>query len=221
MATRDAGCGCAIAVAFVGAFMLLTNAASAGYILTPLSEERSSIAVQPGGSFRLDVMLSSTSNDRHDASLFRVEFSAPGLILTGFSWAPPYSEQFDFSVPSSDALPLPITESLLSGEGYPSGVADIEFSNLTDTGEFAAGRLLSAFLRVPQGWGGDEQITIRLVPDQFSRGFEQVPVHSAATLLVSIPSPSTLAGVVAIGALVSARRRQTRHSVDQCIGCAR
>jgi hypothetical protein len=110
--------------------------ASAEYTISASSGGLSSVNAAPGQTVNVDVVLTSNAADVHNSAIFRVVFSEPGIEYLGYSWSSPYSMLFDGSTPDLASLPGVITASTLSGLAYPSGIADVEMSNVTDSGVF-------------------------------------------------------------------------------------
>ncbi len=186
---------CAAHAAFV-CLASFSPSAHAAYTVTPLVTGQSSTVAPPGSTIQVDILLTTATNDRHDAAQFRVELSEPGFVLLGYTWSSPYSTLFDQSRPAGGQLPVAITNDLLKGDGFPDATADIEFSNLTDTGEFGAGILLSFQLMVPANWAGSNQVSLQVVPDLFTRGFDEVEASSVGGLWISIPAPPVVAAIL-------------------------
>ena len=181
--------------------------ASGDYILRPLVGGSSQASVLPGESFTIDFVLSGGANDRHDACEFLVVFSSPGFFLNSYAWRLPYSMLFDLSTPSASQLPVDITASLLQGGSLPEDEVDIVLSNLTDSGDFGSGVLVSMSLQVPLAWSGPDVVDILVIPELFSNGFAPVVANAAESLTVTIPVPSALS-VLAIHPLFMTRRRR-------------
>lgn len=177
-------------------------------LLRPLIGGQSTVVVSPGDTLRVDLVMSTVTEERFDAALFRVSLSSSGLVLTDYSWTAPFSPMFDLSQPNLAELPLNISEDYLSGPNYPSGVADVEFGNLTDAGVFGQGTLLTLSLLVPSNWSGPDDVTLRAEPDLFTRGFDEIAVFSFDTLDIHIlPSPGPLVGLALAWSTVCRRRR--------------
>lgn len=194
---------CLVIIALNGATI-----AKGAYLLTPSIAGQSQATVLPGQSFTIDLTLSGLSSDQHDACEFLVSFTAPGLVMTSYTWGSPYSMQFDLSTPDDAQLPVMLTPELLQGGVHPDGIVDISFSNLTDSGLYGSGLLLSVGLMVPTDWTGPEAFQVQVIPDQFTRGFVGVPVSSSGLLTVTVPAPFTPAVAVVVAGCALQRRRR-------------
>ena len=191
----------------------LCTAAGADYIIAPLSNQAGSLSLLPGESFDLDIVLSSDAGDGHISSIFRVEFSQAGLVCQRQSWQAPYSTGSvdDLSIPGAGgpALPYALDADVLSGLAYPVGVVDMELTNVTDTGSFGAGTLVTLGLLVPEGFG-EGVVTIGVVPDTFDTGLAEIPTTSGPNFtLTVVPEPAT-AGLLIPGAWLAPCRRRKR-----------
>jgi len=193
---------------------LITTAASAAYTLEPqLATGNSFINPTIDGNFTVNFALTSDAvgpaQDRHNSVVFRVAFSRPGVIITGFTWGAPYTTGAD-AFPTTGSLPLavmPTTYILPIGD---IGENDIEFSNVipTPTGRFGVGTILSLNLRLPADYEVG-QLFVSAVPDTFADGFTEIPsVAGLRLLMVVVPAPSASAGLVLAGALAFRRKRR-------------
>ena len=191
------------------ALLTAATAAHADYVMWLESGGSSSQQVNPGESLTLEVWLGSDAADVHDASIWRIEFSAPGLSYTGYEWAAPYEAGsiFDDSKPFIDNLPVVLDEATLSGGGYQQGVVDVELANLTMNGTFGEGWLASLELTVPVDYDGPAEISVRAIPDTFSMGFGEVPVEATGGFTITVPAPGTL-GVLTLAMAGAVRRRR-------------
>ncbi|MCK4660068.1 MAG: PEP-CTERM sorting domain-containing protein [Phycisphaerae bacterium] len=190
--------------------LVLSVSAQAGYILEPSSSGASLATVAWGDSFTLDFVLASDAGDVHDSAIFQVLFTEPGLMYESYDWSDPYTDgpPYDDSTPDLSGLPLAIDEDTLAGPAYPSGVVDVELSNVLIGSTFAEGTLVSLDLTVPDDYGFVGSVYIFALPDTFAHGFDEIPITGGQGFeLIVIPEPSTLAvmGMVMFGLL---RRRR-------------
>lgn len=203
-----------VGVGTAGLFFMLSCACAAersawgAYLLTPLVSGQSTATAAPGSSFTMELLLSTDTQDQHDACDFYLTFSAPGLVVTAFEWGAPYSQQFDLSTPGAAQLPAIMTADLLQGGANPNDVVDAEFSNLTDSGFFASGVLLSVDVQVPLAWSGPGVVEIQAVPELFTAGFANVSAITGAALSISIPAPTS--GCMLVALMAGAFRRRAR-----------
>ncbi|HMN97624.1 MAG TPA: hypothetical protein PKC43_13020 [Phycisphaerales bacterium] len=193
------------------------SGADAGYVLDVRAADGStSTTVVIGETFRVDFWLSSSVGSEHTSAIFRSVFSHAGLILLGYEWALPYvtGSIFDDSTAANVALPVTLTESLLAGPGFPAGVVDIEFSNVTGNDflpppPFGQGLLISLHLLVPADWRGPESMSISAVPDTFAFGFREIETlaGSSLALAIVIPAPGGAVLLLSFAGIPSRRRR--------------
>jgi hypothetical protein len=187
---------------------MAAQAASGAYVLTPLVGGGSAANVLPGSSFVVDLVLTSGAGDLHNAAVFQVEFSEPGLIYTGYEWQAPYLNGTldDFSTPLASDLPQALTASTFNNPLRP-GVVDVDLQNVLPAGpDFGVGLLVRLFLTVPADYAGAPEIEIRAVPDLLSLGFEDVPTSAGPALSIFVPGPGTL--MVSSGIMVAGLRRR-------------
>jgi len=211
------GLAAAISLLFLA---LVGRPADAALVLTPTVNGQSNAVVQPGSTATVDLLLSGVPGTQHTSSIFTVEFSSPGLLLHSYAWADPYvtGSIFDDSFPSGGALqggPMAITPGLLAGPGYPDGVSDILFSNVTGSTfgpppPFGLGLLLSFVIEIPIGWQDFGPISIIARPDTFAIGFDEITTISGQALTITvIPAPSALWLLAAALTHSGSRRRRS------------
>jgi len=199
----------ALAIIVAPSALLMTDARGA-IQLSLVSAGEASAIVAPGTSVQLDLSVTGAVGDGFDSAITRLEFSAPGLRYLSYAWQAPFanSSGFDGSVPANSSLPLTLSAATLEGTGYPVGVIDIELSNLTGSGVFGSGVLVSLTFQVPLDWAGPGTIQITPVADTFANGFSTKTVSGATPFLLTIPSPAALPCLAAT--LLVARRRHRR-----------
>ena len=166
----------------------------AAYTISLRNNGFSAATVAPGSTFDLDVSLISDALDRHNSAILRLSFSAPGLIYQAYKWAEPYQDSTsdDDSKPLKSSLPVRLSSDTLSGSGYPTGVVDVELSNVIDQGPpFGTGRLLTLAFQVPADYSGAGNIIISAVPDTFADGFIPVPALAGSGFTLSIGPAAT------------------------------
>ncbi len=190
----------------VGASLFV--AARADYVIAATSDGLSSVNAVPGQVVAVDVGLTSNTSDVHNSAIFRVVFSEPGIEYVGYTWRPPYGTTFDASTPSAVSLPAILSATTLDGAAYPAGVADVELSNVTDSGVFSSGVIAQLLVRVPIGWSGSGSVQVTVVPDTIANGFDVVPTTSGGALTLVIPTPGSMA--LALVGVVGALRRRPR-----------
>jgi len=220
-----------LALRFVAALVLVLcasqQAAQANYILTPKlnGSGASSVTVAKGGTTAIDFILSSTGSDVHDSAIFQVTFSAPGLTETTYLWASPYANaspsdvfRFDDSTPNvintgdgRAQTPATITQSTFVNNARPTDI-DIEFNNITQSGKFSTGNLVTMSLQVPASWSGPNSVTIAVIPDTFDNVFTSIPTTAGPnfTLNIGVPEPGSLSlAGFSLGAILLRRRRRS------------
>ena len=202
------GLGSRVSLCTILAVGLVNAPAQAGYILTPLSGGSSTLDVQRGETFVLDLHLTSDASDTHLSSEFLVLFSQAGLMYVEYSWGTGYTTGGidDVSVPFIDDLPA-----LIDGTSYgsPSDV-DLYFSNLTDDGQvFAEGIIVSLTLMLPSNWEPlPDSINISALPDLFFDGFTAIPTTAGPAFTLNIiPAPPTAILLASVFLLGRRRRR--------------
>lgn len=211
-----------------GALWAGSAVARADYELSIQHTPSSSGTLALGAMFDLDVVLSGSPFDAHNSAIFRVAFSQPGLVYTGYRWEPPYAPSGgdDDSKPRLPMLPTTLTASTLAGPSYPVGVIDFELSNVTaDSGGqtqlFTQGKLVTLSFQVPNTLPIDPQVGISfkvsVIPDTFARGFSLVPTTGGAPIAVQVlPEPGSwalCAGGALVGFGVWRRLRRGRAAV--------
>jgi hypothetical protein len=192
--------------------LCLSSIAQADYVLNLLSGGSSSATVNWGDSLTLDAVLTSDAADVHDSAIFRMIFTMPGLTYPSYSWASPYTNgpPYDDSTPILGDLPVTLDEDTLSGTGYPSGVVDIEMSNVLIGSTFGEGTLVSLDLTVPAGFGYQGSLYIAASPDTFADGYTEISTTAGQVFeLIVVPEPSTCAALLAVtlGFALRSRRR--------------
>jgi hypothetical protein len=191
------------------------------YVLTVTQEGEPGATASAGETFTLDIGIDSLNGVEgagHNASLFYLQFSEPGLIIDSFEWQAPYVNGTldDDSIPGSSLLPVTVLDSTLVRGGAGAGTADAQFSNVTSSGVFTIGTLLKISFRAPEAGMAESAIGISASPDGFTLGFQEQQVVAGEpftlNVVTAIPEPSTYA-LLAFGAmcLLSRRRRRSRY----------
>jgi hypothetical protein len=191
--------------------LLDASAARAAYVLTPFSGGFNTITVAPGGSFSLDLVLTSEAADEHNSAIFRVVFSEPGLIYSGFTWQSPYTLAYDDSKPNT-GFDILLDAATLSGPAYPDGVVDIELSNVVEPGTFTTGTLVRLDLAVPADYSGAPTVYISAAPDTIANGFDIIDTAAGGDFTLNVPEPAAWTIVSLVGAVALLRRRAGRGS---------
>lgn len=183
----------------------LVSAANAQYTLTPSVAGLDSVQVVPGESVLVEMNLTGPAGVQHDAALFDLSFSAPGLRLTGgYAWGGAYTTNGvdDISDVSTN----------LSGLPFEAPAGDVHFENAFDgasLGLFETGTLMSITVAVAADYAGPDTITIGVNDVVFadSTDFFNSPTGSAGPDLTlrMVPEPATLA---LAGALLLVWRRR-------------
>ncbi len=180
--------------------------ANADYTLTPLSAGQGTLAVSPGSSFTLDMVMTSDGSDEHTVAEFDVVFSQPGLTLHSYAWGGSHAASgFDNSDPALNLLPVVLDEDTRGGPGSP---VDIHFDNFTTT-PFTSGTVVSMDLTVPHGFDHDlVTIDVTVIAVEGDNG----PVTSVAGpgLALHVPEPSSMALIMMFGLTALAGRRRNR-----------
>lgn len=185
--------------------------ASAAYTLTPLSGGSNQRDVVWGGSFGLDIVITSDASDVHTSAIFQLRFTQPGLVLSDYVWDAPYGtgDIFDDSKPHHAALPAAITPSTLEGGLHPPGLTDLEMSNALIGPTYGVGTIVHLEFSIPSNFGYTGPIFISINPDQIANGFNQIDSAGGQVFrldVAEIPSPMTLAPAVCLIAAWGRRR---------------
>jgi hypothetical protein len=202
------GVGLVASVAWCG----LSGAASAAYTLEPqLASGSSFIDPTIDGNFVIRFALTSdstTAPDLHNSSVFRVNFSRPGVIITGLSWGAPYVNTGD-ALPTPGSLPIAVNPGTLVLPVGDIGASDIEFSNVvpTPTGRFSVGTILTLNLRLTPDFEPGN-LFIAAEPDTFLNGFDEVPTAAGLRLLMVVVPGPTPALALGLAGLCMVRRRR-------------
>lgn len=162
----------------------ITAAAYGDYTLTPQAGGRPWAIIGRGGTFTLDLVLTSDANDAHYASLFTVEFSVPGLIYNGHTWGSPYltDGEDDWSEPANGDLPLALdADTFVNTPGFDPGTVDVWLENMVPVGSdidpldvpFTTGTLVSLSLTVPANYASPA-VFVTVVPDTFDDGWGSI-----------------------------------------------
>jgi hypothetical protein len=144
--------------------------------------------VYAGTRVRVMVSLLATSNESHNACVFRVESSRPGLVLESYTWFASYDNLSvsDDSIPSFQSLPQTLDETSLAGLGYLENVVDFQLSNVTSgTSVFRSGDLVEISFRVPKSFPLDPLVLTPVV-EGISSGFDMVPVFPVQPLILNV-----------------------------------
>lgn len=187
--------------------------ATAGYTLEPqLASGSSFIDPTVNGNFTVRFALTSDAAsgvDLHNSAVFRVNFSRPGVIITGLNWGAPYVNGAD-AFPGTGALPITVGPGTLVLPVGDIGANDIEFSNVipTPTGRFGVGTILTLNLRLTPDFEPGN-LFIAAEPDTFLNGFTDVPsVEGLRLLMVVVPAPAPAVALGLAGLTLARRRRR-------------
>ena len=196
--------------------VIVAGAASAGSacaaIMLDAHPATGSSMVTPGQSVTINID-ALTGSDVHNSAIFRVVWSRPGVVLTSYAWGTPYVSGgiFDDSIPSLASLPAVVDAPLLSGFGYPTDTADVEFSNVCPPGgpDYTTGTLLSFTFTVPANFEPGN-LLISIAPDTFALGAAVKTVDTPPSLLlIVVPAPGA-AGILGLACLSAMRARPRR-----------
>ncbi len=151
--------------------LAVTSGAFGAYTLSPVVDGNSALSLTQGSMFDLDLVLTSDAGDTHDAALFTVEFSQPGIALTNYSWGSPYTTGGidDYTEPGLGALPVALdANSYMDDPNFDPGAIDVMFENFIAVDpSFTVGSIVTLSLEIPCDFVlGD--LTITAVPDFFS-----------------------------------------------------
>lgn len=181
---------------------------NAAYIFTPLSNGQSSLTVNPGDSFVLDLVLASDTSDQHTVAEFDVVFSRPGLRFNGYVWNGSHANSgFDNSDPLNSSLPVVLSDHT---RGAAGSSVDVHFDNFTTT-PFTSGTLVSMNLTVPSEFVHDS-VTINAVVIAFEGDSGTVATSAGPGFTLTVPEPSSMA--IILSGLAMLGRRKKRYLRD-------
>jgi uncharacterized protein (TIGR03382 family) len=186
--------------------------ASAAYTFTPLSGGMNQRDAIWGGSFGLDIVITSDAADTLTSAIFQIRFTQPGLVLTDYEWSAPFATGgiFDDSKPQHAALPVPIVPTTLEGGLHPPGLNDIEMSNVLIGMTFGEGTLVHLDFTIPANFGYTGPIFISLNPDQIASGFNEIESAGGQVFRLDVAEiPSPAAAPLLLLAAAAGRRRRT------------
>ena len=189
---------------------LASNAtAGMGYSLTPTSDGLNQRTLNWGETFTIDMTITGDASlPQFNSAIFQVRFTQPGLIFNDYVWDEPFNtgDLFDDSKPGRGALPMPIEGDTFEDPQSP-GLNDIEFSNVSISGDYDSGDIVSLTLTVPQNYGHTGSLFVSVAPDTFADGFNQLTVEGGQVLeLTIIPAPSSSV-ILCAGIVFTSRRR--------------
>lgn len=169
-------------------FLITISVLQAEYLLTLTRQGEGGGDVFTGTRFRVQTHLENGGGDVHNAGIYRLEFSRPGLMLESYRWMEPYDNKTisDDSKPGWDVLPVFLNEENLQGPGYPIGVVDMELSNaIVGSRRFATGTLVELSFRIPDNFPTGP-LVITPVVEGFSNGFTVVPTQAGTALELTV-----------------------------------
>ena len=194
------GLGYLLRAGLLGVAVLCGGWVYADYTLGLSCAGLTTVVVSRGGSFVVDLSLSGSATDRHNACILRLLASAPGLRYDGYTWESPYANGTadDDSRPRLSGLPVILDAGSFSGAGYPVTDIDLQLSNVTadaPTGGmryFGTGSMVHLRFTVPGSYAGGGSIDFSVPDAAVSSGFDELPVVLGARLRVIVDT-STVA----------------------------
>lgn len=185
--------------------------AQAAYVMSVESGGGSSLSVNPGDSFSLDVVMTRDGADTFASALFAVEFDTAGLEYDSYLWNAPFDTNdafLDVSNPQIAALTTTLAVgTYVAGFGDP-GTVDVLFDNALLAGSFSDGTLLGLDLTVPLAFAPGS-VNINVVPDFITlNGINVITTTGGADFVLTIlPEPSTMTILgIALVSLIRPRR---------------
>lgn len=171
-------------------FAFATQAANADIVTDVTSGGASEVTVAPGGSFSVDVVVSSLGEaDRFDS--FIVDLTHAGLTFNGYTLGAPFvtGSPDDFSIPSIGS-----------------------YSAFTPANDpfFLQGTLITLDLTVPAGASPTDTFVVsaeHVAAGGFVNAGDFLVASEGGALTVRVPEPATLA-MLAFGGFFAARRRR-------------
>ena len=156
--------------------LAVTVSAYGDYVLTPLSGGSSTAAVAGGGSFTLDLVLTSDASDENMVAIFEVDPDQSGLTYNSYTWGSPYT-----TGGTDDSSNI--------------GVDPLYFENYLDAGTFGVGTIVSVSITVPTSyWNTHTQVVFSA--DLSNGGFmdeggEMIDTTAGCDFTLT-PEPATL-----------------------------
>jgi hypothetical protein len=187
--------------------LVLGSPAFGAYTLAPSVGGQSTSTVVEGQSIVIDLVLTRDNlSDSNTSAIFTVQFTKPGLILTNYAWAAPYTTGTtdDKSIPKT--LPIPILSETYVAPFADAGTADVYFENFAISDNFTTGTLLTMTLSVPGGFGYGP-ITVSALPDTFDDGEANIVTAGQSATIAVVPEPTAVALGATVLSLILFRRR--------------
>ena len=175
--------------------LTFSAAARADYILTPVPKGGGPgpIVAPPGGTFTIDMILTSDSGDSATSCDFFVNFDVPGLTLVDSGW---YHGPFA-TTPFQEILPAP-GNSITGKVSFTTFAAD----------PFTEGPVAWMKIEVPTGFADPVVIAAaETIAEGFFYNVTEIPGTAGPPLQITIPEPVTLS-MLAVGGLALIRRRR-------------
>ena len=172
--------------------LAVTVSAYGDYVLTPLCSGSSTAAVAGGGSFTLDLVLTSDASDENMAAEFLVDPDQSGLDYDDYAWGSPYETGGTDDYSDINADPL-------------------EFTNFLDSGTFGVGTIVSIDIIVPVNyWDTHTQVVFSASGDFMDEMSDMITTTAGTDFtLVDIPEPATMVLLgLGSGLMLLRRRRQ-------------
>ena len=120
------------------------SAALADVTLDCTTNGQTELVPAPGEAVDISITMDGDASDFYTSAVFRVIFTAPGMVLEDYVFATPFDTGtfLDGSLPGVKSLPVSIEYDTLEGSGYPLKTADLLFDNFLLSGVAGPGELL-------------------------------------------------------------------------------
>jgi hypothetical protein len=179
-----------VPIAAAGLFADVAPAADAT-LSVRTSTGLTSVRVPPGELLEIEVEVEAADWVMFNAALGRLVLTAPGVIVQGYEWEPPFETGgfTDFSLEGLD-LPVAVVPETLEGPNYPIATSDVEFGNFLLTGMTASGPLLRVSLQIPPKMPLGTEFIVAMIPDLITNGFIPIQAASGVQLQVEVGIPS-------------------------------
>ena len=158
--------------------------ASADVTLDCTTNGLTTLVPAPGETVDIAIAIDGDATDFYTSAVFRVVFTAPGMVLDEYVFASPFDTGtfLDGSLPGVKSLPVSIEHETLEGSGYPSETADLLFDNFLLSGFASPGDLLELSISIPEDFPTGDSVYVAVVPDEIADGFDILESASGTVL---------------------------------------
>lgn len=182
---RPAWMSCALGIVLAGT---LQTAAVGQVTLDCSTGGHTSLVPAPGEFVLISIDLDGGAKDYYTSVVFRVVFTAPGLIIEDYVFEDPFETGtwLDGSLPGVDSLPATIDDEMLEGPTWPIETADILFDNFLVSGFAMPGQLLEFEISIPEGFATGDSVYVAVIPEEIADGFDVLESETGTVLELAI-----------------------------------